>query len=141
LLCPTGPKGKGTMKFTIYVPLVPKMRHIKFEKNWSSGYQEVKKCSNVWPRPGGKTSTLRIMKFTILVEAFLLYIPMPLVFLTYMKFQRRFFFKLVNFDTFCPARQSPGGKKPEIHNLCCPCPKDASYQIRKELEQWLSRRT
>jgi hypothetical protein len=32
--------------------------------------------------PWGKTSTLRIMKFTILVEAFLLYITMHLVFYT-----------------------------------------------------------
>jgi hypothetical protein len=30
------------MKFTVYALLVPKMHHIKFEKNWSSGYQEVK---------------------------------------------------------------------------------------------------
>jgi hypothetical protein len=34
------------------------------------------KCSNVLPRPGGKTSTPAIMKNTILVEAFLLYITM-----------------------------------------------------------------
>jgi hypothetical protein len=67
------------------------MHHFKFEKNWSSGYQEVKNVqmltdtiNYVWPRPGGKTSTLRIMKFTIWVEAFLLYIAMHLVFLTYM---------------------------------------------------------
>jgi hypothetical protein len=39
---------------------------------------------HVWPRPGGIPSTLRIMKFTILVEASLLYITMHLVFLTYM---------------------------------------------------------
>jgi hypothetical protein len=81
---------------------------------------------HVWPRPGGKTSTLRIMKFPILVEAFLLYITKHLVFLTYMYFQRRFFLKLVNFDTFSP---SPNAIKTEIHNLCLPCPKDASYQI------------
>jgi hypothetical protein len=30
----------GNLKFTIYVPLVPKIHHIKFEKNWSNGYQE-----------------------------------------------------------------------------------------------------
>jgi hypothetical protein len=63
------PQGTGNPKFKIYVPLVPKMRHIKFGKKWSSG--------NVWPRPGGKTSTPRTMKFTILVKAFLLYITMP----------------------------------------------------------------
>jgi hypothetical protein len=39
---------------------------------------------HVWPRPGGKTSTPMIMKFTILVEAFLFYITMHLVFLTFM---------------------------------------------------------
>jgi hypothetical protein len=35
-----GPMGAGYLKFIIYVPLVPMMHHIKFEKNWSSGYQE-----------------------------------------------------------------------------------------------------
>jgi hypothetical protein len=66
------------------------MQNINFEKNWSIGYQEqaknVQMCTDtthhVWPRPGGKTSTLRIMKFTILVKVFLLYITMHLVFLT-----------------------------------------------------------
>jgi hypothetical protein len=36
---------------------------------------------HVWPRPRGKTSTLMIMKFTILVKVFLVYITMNLVFL------------------------------------------------------------
>jgi hypothetical protein len=36
------------------------------------------------PALGAKISTPRIMKFTILIKAFLLYITMPLVFLTYM---------------------------------------------------------
>jgi hypothetical protein len=67
------------------------MHHTKFKKNWSSGYQEVKNeqmltdtIHHVWPCPGGKTSTLRIMKLTISVMAFLLYITMHLDFLTYM---------------------------------------------------------
>jgi hypothetical protein len=66
------------------LPLSERCTISNLKKNCSSGYEEVKKCSNVWPRPGGKTSTPRIMKFTILVEAFLLYITIPLVFLTYM---------------------------------------------------------
>jgi hypothetical protein len=37
---PTEPRGAGNLKFTIYVPLVPKMHHTKLETNWSSGYQE-----------------------------------------------------------------------------------------------------
>jgi hypothetical protein len=52
------------------------MHHIKFEKNWSSGYQEVKNVQmlkkpiyHVWSLPGGKTATPRIINFTILVEA------------------------------------------------------------------------
>jgi hypothetical protein len=49
---------------------------------------EMFKCADtthhVWPRPGGETSTPRIMKFTISVEVFLLYITMHLVFLKYM---------------------------------------------------------
>jgi hypothetical protein len=39
----------------------------------------------VWPHPGGKTFTSRIMKFTNLVEAFLLYIYLHLVFLAQMQ--------------------------------------------------------
>jgi hypothetical protein len=35
-----GPRGVGNLKFTIYAPLVPKIHHIKFENNWSIGYQE-----------------------------------------------------------------------------------------------------
>ena len=34
------PRGARDLKFTIYVPLVPKMLHTKFEKNWTGGYQE-----------------------------------------------------------------------------------------------------
>jgi hypothetical protein len=85
------PQGVRKSEMTNYALLVPKMHHIKFEKNWSSGYQGVKNVHvltdtiyHVWPRPGGKTSTLKIMKFTILVKAFLVYITMHLVFLTYM---------------------------------------------------------
>ena len=37
---PQGPRGARDLKFTIYVPLVPKMLHAKFEKNWTGGYQE-----------------------------------------------------------------------------------------------------
>ena len=37
---PQGPRGARDLKFTIYVPLVPKMLHTKFEKNWTGGYQE-----------------------------------------------------------------------------------------------------
>jgi hypothetical protein len=68
-------------------PLVPKTHHIKFEKNWSSGYQEevknvqmLRHYISCLPSPGGKTSTPRIINFTILVEAFLLYIIMHSVF-------------------------------------------------------------
>ena len=35
-----GPRGARDLKFTIYVPLVPKMLHTKFEKNWTGSYQE-----------------------------------------------------------------------------------------------------
>jgi hypothetical protein len=86
---PIGPRGARNLKFKIYVPLVPKMHHIKFEKNSSKGYQEEVKnvqmlitdtIYHVWPRPGGKTATPRIINFTILIEAFLLYITMHSVF-------------------------------------------------------------
>jgi hypothetical protein len=72
------------------------MHHIKFEKNWSSGYQEVKKVQmltdtiyHVWPHPGGKTVSPRIINFTILVEAFLLYITMHSVFPPLVRLWRR----------------------------------------------------
>jgi hypothetical protein len=86
-----GARGSGNLKFTSYVLLVPNMHHIKFEENWSSGYQGVKNVHkltdtiyHVCFRSVGKTSTPMIMKFTILVKAFLVYITMHLVFLTYM---------------------------------------------------------
>jgi hypothetical protein len=51
-----GPRESGNLKFTIYALVVPKMHHIKFEKNWSSGYQVVKNMQmlidtlhHVWP--------------------------------------------------------------------------------------------
>jgi hypothetical protein len=37
---PQTPGETKNLKFTIYVPLVPKMPHTKFEKNWNIGYQE-----------------------------------------------------------------------------------------------------
>jgi hypothetical protein len=85
---PISPRGAGNLKFTIYTPLVPKIHHIKFEKNWSSGYQEEVKnvqmltdtIYHVCPPPGGKTATPKIIHFTILVEASLLYITMHSVF-------------------------------------------------------------
>jgi hypothetical protein len=92
------------------------MHHIKFEKNWISGYEEgVKNVQmwtdttyHVWARHGGKTSTPRMMKFTILVDTFLLYITMHLVFLTYMQFQRRrFFLTIGQFWHFLPRPKGP----------------------------------
>jgi hypothetical protein len=76
---PIGPRRAGNLKFTIYAPLVPKMHHTKFEKNWSSGYQEVKNVQML-------TDTIyhdrypEDYKLTILVEALLLYITMHSVF-------------------------------------------------------------
>ena len=63
-----------------------------------------------------------------------------------------FSFSIVNVPYLCtkfapPALGSellappPGPKRPEIYNFCAPCPKDASYQIWKELDWWLSRRS
>jgi hypothetical protein len=37
---PKRPQEARNLKFTIYAPLVPKMHHTKFEKNWRRGYQE-----------------------------------------------------------------------------------------------------
>jgi hypothetical protein len=40
LHCPEDLKWVPSLKFTIYVLLVSKMHHKRFEKNWSSGYQD-----------------------------------------------------------------------------------------------------
>ena len=147
---PQGPRGARDLKFTIHVPLVPKMLHTKFEKNWTSSYQEEVKnvqllkdiMYQIWPRPGARTPTPGITKFTILVEAFLLYITMHLVSLRHVQLSRRRFLKIGHFwALFAPPPGPQGGKRPEIYNLCVPCPKDASYQIWKELDWWLSRRS
>jgi hypothetical protein len=67
---PIGGRGAGHLKFTMYCPLVPKMHHTKFKKNWSSGYQEdVKKVQmlkdtihvyHVWPPLGAKPLSRRL---------------------------------------------------------------------------------
>jgi hypothetical protein len=49
------PQGAGVQKFTIHVPLVLKMHHTKFEKNWSSVYQE--EVKNVQLTDGGRQRT------------------------------------------------------------------------------------
>jgi hypothetical protein len=69
-----GTRGVGNLKFTIYIPLVPKTHHIKFEKNWFTCEETLRIMFG--PALGGKTSTPRIMKFTISVEVFLLYIAL-----------------------------------------------------------------
>ena len=141
-LCPS-PRGAWDLKFTIDVPVVPKMLHTKFEKNWTDAYQEVKNVQlltdimyQIWPRPGARTPTPGITKFTILVEAFLFYITMHLVSLGHVRLSRRRFLKIGHFwAVFAPPPGPQGGKRPEIYNLCAPCPKDASYQIWKELDK------
>jgi hypothetical protein len=84
---PQGPRGTGNLKFTIYVPLVPKMHYTKFEKNWSSGYQEEVKNVQMLTHylsclapPWGQKRYPKDYNFTILVEVFLLYITMHSVF-------------------------------------------------------------
>jgi hypothetical protein len=52
LPCPTEYRGARNLKFTIYVPLVPKMHHTKFEKNWRNGYQEGVKNVQMLTRDG-----------------------------------------------------------------------------------------
>jgi hypothetical protein len=115
---PQRPQGAGHLKFTIYTPLVPKIHHTKFEENWSSGYQVVKMLTdtmhNDLPRPGGKIYTPRIMKFTILVEAFLLYITMHLDFFFYMHAvleKKIFFLKNGQFSHFLPCTKGPRGQE------------------------------
>jgi hypothetical protein len=74
------------------------------------------------------------MIFKILVEAFLLYITMHLVFLTYLWFWRRFV-KIGKFlAVFALPSRPQGWKSPKIYNICIPCPKDASNEIEKNLE-------
>ena len=68
------------------------MLHTKFEKNWTGGYQEEVKnvqlltdMYQIRPRPGARTPTPGITKFTILVNAFQLYITMHLVSLRHVR--------------------------------------------------------
>ena len=123
---PQGPRGARDLKFTIYVPLVLKMLHTKCDKNWTGGYQEEVKnvqlltdiMYQIWPRPGARTPTPGITKFTILVEAFLLYITMHLVSLRHVRLSRRRFLKIGHFwAVFAPP---PGGQ--ETWNLQFKCP-------------------
>jgi hypothetical protein len=61
---------------------------------------------HVWPRLGGKTATPMIINFTILVEAFLLYIIMHSVFPSHEKiFENRSIL-----GSFCPAPKAPWGQ-------------------------------
>jgi hypothetical protein len=45
------------------------------------------------------------------------------------------FLNWLHFGSFCP-HPLEGDRSTEIYNLCPPCPKDASYQIWKELGKW-----
>jgi hypothetical protein len=47
---PKGPRGAGNLKFTIYVPLAPKMHHIKgFDpRTAKSGLANLEKINNVF---------------------------------------------------------------------------------------------
>jgi hypothetical protein len=59
------------------------------------------------------------------VEAFLLYITMHLVSLTYVQFQRRKNVKIGHVFHFSSLPKGPiGGKNPEIYNSCPPYPKE-----------------
>ena len=40
-----------------------------------------------------------------------------------------FFLNWLILTLFAPPHGAQGGRKPEFHNLCPPCPKDTSYQI------------
>ena len=75
-----------------YVPLVPKMLHAKFEKNWTGGYQEEVKNvqllthfinDHFGPHPNTKTPTPRITKFKIIIEISLLIPNIHLVLIYY----------------------------------------------------------
>jgi hypothetical protein len=80
---------------------------------------------HVCPRPGGKTSTpeeIEIHNFGRGLPAFSFsYI--------HVVSEKNFFLNSSILTLFDPPERPLGGKKPEIHNLCPPCPKDASYQI------------
>ena len=145
LPCPQCPRGARDLKFTIYVPLVLKMLHTKCDKNWTGGYQEevvnrhyVPNLTPPWgqnPYPGDH----QIYNFgrghpALHHHAFGFSQACAVV-------KKKIFENLSLLDSFCPTPKAPGCKRPEIYNLSAPCPKDASYQIWKELDWWLSRRS
>ena len=127
---PQGPRGARDLKFTIYVPLVPKMLHTKFEKNWTGGYQEEVKnvqlltdiMYQIWsPNPPGvRTPTPGITKFTILEKAFLLYITMHLVSLKTCAVVKKIFENWSLFGSFCPALKVPGVQETWNFQFMCP---------------------
>jgi hypothetical protein len=141
------PQQAGNLKFTMYVPLVQKMHHIKFEKNWSSGYQvEVKNLQmlrntiyHVWPHPGDKNATPRIINFTILVEAFLHHHAFS--FSSTCVVVEKIFENWSILGNFCPAPKAIGDRDHEIHNFRSPSPIDAISQIWLKLVQWFQRRS
>lgn len=38
---PQGPWGAEVLKFTVNVPLAPKMLHINFDKDWNGSHEEI----------------------------------------------------------------------------------------------------
>jgi hypothetical protein len=122
---PTGPKETGNLKFTIYVLLVPK----NLKKNWCSGYQEeVKKMfkclappwwQNLYPEDN------KIHKFSRGLPA-LHHHAFSFSYIHVVSEKISFLKKWSILALFALPHRPKGGKKPEIHNLSCPCPKDAS---------------
>jgi hypothetical protein len=112
------------------------MHHTQFEKNWSRGYQEEIKniqmltdtVHHVWP--WGQNlypEDNEIHNFGRSLPA-LHHHAFSFSYIHVVS-EKNIFYQLVNFDTFCPAPKPKGVRKPEIHNLCPPCPNNASNQI------------
>jgi hypothetical protein len=86
---PHRPQGERNLIFTIYVPLsqrciISNLKSIGYQKEVKNVQILTDTIYHVWPRPEGKTSTLGRMKFSTLVDTFLLYIARHLVFFIYM---------------------------------------------------------
>jgi hypothetical protein len=64
----------------------------------------------VWPRPGVKTATPKIINFTILVVAFLLYITMHSVFPPRAVVEKKIFENWSIFGSLYPVLKAPGGQ-------------------------------
>jgi hypothetical protein len=139
---PKGPNGAGNRNSQFInqpPPLVPKMHYTKFEKNWRLRLQAVvikkmlKKCSNVnryyipyLVPPRGQNHYPEDNEMHNFGRGLPALHHHAFSFSYIHVVSEKIFFQNWSILTlFAPPQRPQGGRKPEIHNLCPPCPNDA----------------